>query len=335
MSLLVGALVAVEEARAQLAEAASPPLGTGPGASRPAWAAAARLSRGIRLAGLLQGTPLDSGTISTIAKAGFRSVHLPVRWPDPPDEALARRIDATIDAMLAQDLVVVLDLRHGTRQAADPPAAGDAAAEAAWWQGRFVGLWRQVAQRHAGRGSRLMFEVSLPPEAVLPATQGNALLVQALRAIRQSNPARVVVAGWPDAVNLPRLTLPDDRHLIVGIGNPEPYRFTRQGVPVVLGAAAWLGTSCCSPQEQQLMALPLNLAQAWSQEHRYPVWIESFASSRQAPLAQRALHARLMREAAEARGFSWAYGDFNAEFGIHDPASGRWQSPLLEALLGP
>jgi hypothetical protein len=41
-----------------------------------------------------------------------------------------------------------------------------------------------------------------------------------------------------------------------------------------------------------------------------------------------------MRDAAEARGLSWTYGDFNAEFGIRDSASGGWQRPLLDALLG-
>ena len=330
--LLAGALGAAPAAQAQPALAADAPLGTGPGASRQAWSAAAGLSRGIRLAGFLQGPAVDSATIDTIVKAGFRSVHLPVRWPDPHDEAQARRIDAAIDAMLVQDLTVVLDLQPGTP--ADPPAAGEAAAEAAWRRQRFVNLWRPVARRHAGRGPRLLFEVSLPPNSVVPVEQCNLLLAQALHAIRQSNAVRVVAVGWPDALGLPRLVLPADRHLIVAIANTEPYRFTHQGISSVAGAAAWRGTGCCSAQEQQLMALPLNLGQAWSQEHRYPVWIESFASSRQAPLAQRADHARVMRDAAEARGLSWTYGDFNAEFGIHDLASRGWQRPLLEALLG-
>jgi endoglucanase len=330
--LLAAALGAAQAAQAQPALPADPPLRTGSGASRQAWSAAAGLARGIRLAGFWQGPAVDSATIDTIVKAGFRSVHLPVRWPDPPDEAQARHIDAAIDAMLAQDLTVVLDLRHGSPGL--PPAGGAAAAEAAWRRQRFVSLWGQVARRHAGRGPRLLFEVSLPPDSVLPVEQCNLLLAQALNAIRQSNPVRVVAVGWPDALGLPRLVLPDDRHLIVAIANTEPYRFTRQGIPSVAGAAAWRGTGCCSAQEQQLMALPLNLAQTWSQEHRYPVWIESFTSSRLAPLSSRVHHARVMRDAAEARGLPWAYGDFNAESGIHDPASGGWQRPMLDALLG-
>lgn len=330
--LLAGALATAPMARAQPAPAAEAPLGTGRGASRQAWSAAAALSRGIRLAGFLQGSAVDAAAIDTIAKAGFRSVHLPVRWPDPPDEAQARRIDAAIDAMLAQDLTVVLDLRP--RKVADPRAAGEASAEAAWRRQHFVSLWRQVARRHAGRGPRLLFEVSLPADSVMPAEQCNALLAQALHAIRRSNPMRVVAVGWPDALGLHRLALPVDRQLIVAIANTEPYRFTHQGVPSVAGAAAWRGTPCCSAQEQHLMALPLNLAQAWSQEHRYPVWIESFASSRLAPLSPRVHHARVMREAAEARGLAWTYGDFNAESGIHDPASGGWQPAMLDALLG-
>jgi endoglucanase len=329
---LAAALGAAQPAPAQAAPATEPPLGSGPGASRQAWLAAAGLSRGIRLAGFLHGPAVDAATIDTIAKAGFRSVHLPLQWPDPLDETRSRRIDAAIDAMLAQDLTVVLDLRHG--KPADPHGGREAAAEAAWRRQRFVSLWRQLARRHAGRGPRLLFEVSLPPDSVLPVEQCNLLLAQALHAIRESNPVRVVAVGWPDALGLTRLVLPADRHLIVAIANTEPYRFTHQGVPSAAGAAAWRGTACCSAQEQQLMALPLNLGQAWSQEHRYPVWIESFASSRLAPLSPRVHHARVMRDAAEARGLSWTYGDFNAEFGIRDSASGGWQRPLLDALLG-
>ena len=48
----------------------------------------------------------------------------------------------------------------------------------------------------------------------------------------------------------------------------------------------------------------------------------------------RARHARLMRQAAEDRGFSWAYGDFSADFGAYDPVARRWHPSLLEALLG-
>lgn len=330
--LLAVAVTAAQPARAQ-PPAADAPLGTGPGASRLAWSAAAGLSRGIRLAGFVQGWAVDSTTIDTIVKAGFRSVHLPVQWPDPPDEMQARRIDAAIDAMLAQDLTVVLDLWL-PGQPTELRTAREASAEAAWRRQHFVSLWREVARRHAGRGPRLLFEVSLPPDPVLPVEQGNRVLVQALNAIRQSNPVRVVAVGWPDALGLPRLVLPADRHLIIAIGNAEPYRFTHQGVPSVAGAAAWRGTGCCSAQEQKLIAMPLNLAQAWSQEHRYPVWIESFASSRLAPLSPRVHHARVMRDAAEARGLAWTYGDFNAAFAIHDPATGGWQRPMLDALLG-
>ncbi len=312
------------------------PLGAPPGASRQAWAAAAALSRGIAI-GIPQGQGMDAGRMAdVVSKAGFRSARLAVRmsWlvPEPPDEAAARgrfgRLDETIDAFLARGVLVVLDLR-----AEGPEAAGRGAGAAEARRRRFDELWRRLAARYAGRPQRLLFEVSF--DAGASASEKNESLARVVKGIRGSNARRVVVVGWSDAIDLPRLSLPvGDPHLIVGFGNAEPERFTRQGVPWLPESEKWRGTSCCSPQEQQLMALPLDLAKTWSADHRYPVWLAEFMSHKDIPVALRARHARLMRQAAEERGLSWAYGDFSSDFGAYDPVAGSWRAPLLQALLG-
>ncbi len=319
------------------------PLGAPPGASRQAWAAAAALSRGIAI-GIPQGQGpeqeqgMDAGRMAAVVSgAGFRSARLAVRmsWldPEPPDEAAVRDrlggLDETIDAFLARGVLVVLDLR-----AEGPPAQrrGPGAAEAR--RRRFEGIWRGLAARYAGRPQRLLFEVSFDADASAP--EKNESLARVVKVIRRIDARRVLVVGWSDAIDLPRLSLPaGDPHLIVGVGNVEPERFTRQGVPWLPESQKWRGTSCCSPQEQQLMALPLDLAKTWSADQRYPVWLAEFMSHRDIPAALRARHARLMRQAAEERGLSWAYGDFSSDFGAYDPVAGSWRAPLLQALLGP
>ncbi len=333
--LCFAALLATVAVHAQ----ASPP-GAPPGASRQAWAAAAALSRGIAIGipqALGEGQGLDAGrTAAIVSRAGFRSARLAVRmpWlaPEPPDEAAVRdrlgRLDETIDAFLARGVLVVLDLR-----AEEPQAAVRGAGTAEARRRRLGELWRQLATRYAGRPQRLLFEVSFDVDA--SASEKNELLARVVKGIRGSDPRRVLVVGWADAIDLPRLSLPaGDPHLIVGVGNAEPERFTRQGVPWLPESEKWRGTSCCSPQERQLMALPLDLAKTWSADHRYPVWLAEFMSHKDIPVDLRARHARFMRQAAEERGLSWAYGDFSSDFGAYDPVAGSWRAPLLQALLG-
>ncbi len=47
----------------------------------------------------------------------------------------------------------------------------------------------------------------------------------------------------------------------------------------------------------------------------------------------RARWTRFVAREAEAAGFSWAYWEFCAGFGIHDPEKGLWREPLKAALL--
>lgn len=319
------------------------PLGTQSGASRQAWVAAAALSRGIRLAATLEtSTSLsESSTAETIARAGFRTVRLTVpqsslhsAWVVAPDqESRLALLDETIEALLARGLHVVLGVRDGGTEHAGSPQMRDESLPAAQARHRqSVLIWQYLARRYAGRSQRLLFEVSFAQGAA--SALKNRQATSLLKAIRKSNPTRVLVLGWADAIGLPQLELPGDRHLIVGINHVEPLRFTRQGVSGISGAEQWRGTICCSAQELQLMALPLDIAKTWSLEHRYPVWVQDFVSYKDIPTELRARHARLVREVAEARGLSWAYGDFAAGFGIYDPVARAWQTPLLQALLG-
>lgn len=346
----VGALLALAGwggsclAQTLLAQSAPAPLGTTvPGASRQAWAAAAALSRGITLATALEPAAEFSKpgfNAQTIAQARFRSVRLVV----PPaslrsagtavaeQELRLQRLDHLIDVLLARGLSVVLAIRDEPGSAAySTQARSQAAIEARHRQ--LVQIWQQLARRYSKQSHRLLFEIAFDPGASSAAK--NQRVPFLLKAIRQSDPTRVVVLGWGEAIGVPDMRLPEDRHLIVGIAHAEPFRFIRQEVPGLPGADQWRGTTCCSPQEMQLMALPLDIVKAWSVEHHYPVWVHEFMSYKEIPADLRARHARLVRQAAEDRGFSWAYGDFDRDFGIYDPVSQAWQAPVLRALLGP
>ncbi|MEY4561013.1 MAG: hypothetical protein RLZZ618_290 [Pseudomonadota bacterium] len=345
-----------------LAAASAPgsslPLGSGPGASRHAWASAAALSRGINLAVYAApregdwGLRMDDRWTDVLAKAGFRTVRLSVRWSNHAatgadarlDEAFAARIDRIIDALLARQLNVVMNVSFYSQLDGQPPEEGEALVAAAVVRPRFLRLWRQLAERHAQRSPRLIFELYNAPRG--DAHAWNELSAAALAEVRRSNPERVVVIGAMsnEARNLPLLVLPRDPHLIVAFHNREPRRFTSQGSPWVAGADAWLGTDCCDASQLQALAQNLDRAQAWSEAHGYPVWMGSFGAVSTAPMASRARYLRAMRDAAEARGISWAHADFAANFnvveppldsGLYDVVKRQWHRSLLDALLGP
>lgn len=311
-----------------------------PGASPQAWAAAAALSRGVAIQdGPAQragdGEDADARLVSAVADAGWRSVQL--AWPGLagglPDDAALQRLDRLVDAFLARGLAVVLHDRDAAGEACSTGPAPQAHALAPGQAGPAgqLAAWQALARRHAQRPARLMFMLSVASLGAADAKQASRHLRRLLQAIRASNPHRPVVIAWGDAINLPRLQLPPDRHVLVAVVNREPERFTHQGVTGWPGSDAWRGTDCCNPREAYLMGLPLDLAQAWSARHRVPVWLNGFGAAAGAPAGARARHARLMREAAESRALPWAHCALDGEFGVR---SGGGQRALHEALHG-
>lgn len=334
------------------------PLGVERGASRKAWAAAAALSRGINLSVYAApregdwGLHMDPQWIDTLSQAGFRGVRLSVRWSNHAstdaravlDEAFARRIDRIVDALLARGMHVVLNMSFYSQLNGWPLDEGEAAVATADIRPRFVNLWRQLAQRHAHRSDRLLFELYNAPQG--SAQEWNRLAAEAVAAIRPSNPTRViVVAPIGNAVrNLSQLRLPGDPHLLATFHEREPRSFTGQGLPWIVGAKEWLGTTCCDERQRSQVEASMDRAREWSERYRHPVWLGSFGATSMASMESRARYLRLVRDAAEVRGMSWAHTDFAANFnvreppldsGIYDVVNRRWHRSLLDALLGP
>ena len=50
-------------------------------------------------------------------------------------------------------------------------------------------------------------------------------------------------------------------------------------------------------------------------------------------MAARVRWTKFIRATAEERGFTWAYWEYQANFGIWDPKTQTWRTPLLDALV--
>ncbi|MCC6235131.1 MAG: glycoside hydrolase family 5 protein [Verrucomicrobiales bacterium] len=302
-----------------------------------------RLGRGINLGNALDaptegawGMRLEADYFRRIKEAGFQSVRLPVRWsahagevaPYTVDETFFQRVDWALDQAATQGLLVMLNVHHYRELDANPAAHRE----------RFLALWRQIAKRYAGRPETVLFEPLNEPHDQLSDDLWNALLLDVLQVIRESNPERVVVFGpgsWNNFSHLPTLKLPAaDRRILVTFHYYNPFPFTHQGAswvgtnPPPLGRS-WEGTAA----ELEAMARDFEAAAAWARREDRPLHVGEFGSYEKAEMTSRARWTRAVRDAAESRGMSWAYWEFGAGFGAYDRRAAAWREPLLHALV--
>lgn len=322
-----------------------------PGASGPARATATALGRGVNFGNMLDapnegdwGLTVRDEFIDVTAAAGFASVRLPVRWSNhaaatPPftiDPQFFARVESVLDKLLSKGLYVVLNMHHYNQLDGHALNPGEFAVDSAILDVRFLSLWQQIAERFRDKSDHLLFELYNEPHDRLTPSKWNDLAARALNAIRKSNPDRIVVIGptdWNDAKALSSLRLPNDANLIVTVHNYQPFNFTHQG-------AEWIssplptGVSCCDATQQAAAIAPLTAAKAWSDAARYPVFIGEFGAYSKAGMRSRVNYTRLVRQQAEARGFSWSYWELASSFGAYDPVRHVWRALLKNALLG-
>ena len=88
-----------------------------------------------------------------------------------------------------------------------------------------------------------------------------------------------------------------------------------------------------NPASPEAIATDFDRALAWSEARGVPLWLGEFGAYSTADMASRARWAATVRAEAEARGFSWAYWEFGAGFGVYDREAKAWRAPLLSALV--
>ena len=66
---------------------------------------------------------------------------------------------------------------------------------------------------------------------------------------------------------------------------------------------------------------------------QHPNLAGEFGTIYRAPEDSRIRWTTFVRKQAEARGFSWSYWDFAAQFGVYDPDAETWRRDLLKALI--
>jgi endoglucanase len=300
-----------------------------------------RLGRGMNLGNFLEvpagenwAIPIDVSHLQIIKKAGFDSVRLPVKWsehaaassPYSIDESFAKRVDAIIDGAEKVGLNVVLNIHHYYDLDEAPKKHTD----------RFVAIWKQLANRYKQRGDFLYFELNNEPHENLN-DHWNDVLKLGLSAVRETNPTRPVIIGppfWNGIWALPKLTLPEDDHLIVTVHMYNPFEFTHQG-------ATWSGPevesirnrSFGSAEEIAKVREELKQAADWGKANNVPIYVGEFGAYSLAPQASRVKWTQTVVQACEDMDLSWSYWEFGAGFGAYNMETKQWRDDLLNALI--
>jgi endoglucanase len=176
------------------------------------------------------GRPARDDDFPFIAKAGFTTVRLPVRWsahaakasPYAIDPAFMARVAHVVKMATDSRLNVILNVHNFDELTADP--AGQAE--------RFAALWRQIGARFAQAPDNVWFELINEPHDKLDDNNLGAVLAPALAAARERNPRRPVLIGggnWSGLGSLATLVLPDDPYVVPTFHYYHPFEFTHQG----------------------------------------------------------------------------------------------------------
>jgi endoglucanase len=316
------------------------------------------------------GVVLQESDFPRVHAAGFDHVRVPVRFnahagTDPPyaiDATFFARVDWAVEQALANGMAVVVDLHNYDEIMKEPEAH----------RARFVALWRQIAEHYRSSPDAVCFELLNEPHDKLTADEWNAILAEALQAVRASNPTRTVIVegvDWASAKNLrDTLSVPDDPNVVPSFHMYQPILFTHQGAPwmdasfqtrgvrypgppaspmspstSVTWVRDWFARynrepAAANPSGPTTIAEQLDMAASFAEARaaRVPrggaVYMGEFAAIDVADMASRVAWTRATRIAAEQRGFGWAYWDDGGSFAAYDRKGGAWSPQLLAAL---
>jgi endoglucanase len=302
-----------------------------------------KLGKGINMGNMFEapsetewGNPFKEDYFKRISSLGFNHVRIPIRWDEPArcqqtepytiNSAFLERIKTVVDLAKKENLLVIINMHHHEAIFANPDAQ----------KAKFLSQWTQIATFFRDYDSNLLFEVMNEPNSNLTSDKWNTFFADALSVIRKTNKTRAVLMGtsnWGGLGGVSSLKIPADDNLILTIHYYDPFNFTHQGADWVEGSTPWLGTKWENTNlERNEIIGQFKFLKDYSVQNNIPIHIGEFGAFSKADLESRILWTNFLARWFEQQGFSWAYWEFSAGFGIYNPASGQYLQPLVEAL---
>lgn len=284
------------------------------------------------------GNPFKDDYFQRIASLGFNHVRIPIRWDTPArtlqtapytiNKTFIERIKYVIDKALAEKLYVVINMHHHDEIFTNPDGV----------KPRFLSQWAQIAEYFKNYDERVVFEVMNEPHDGLNADKWNVFFADALSEIRKVSKTRAVLIGtapWGGLGGVSSLKIPNDANLILTVHYYDPFNFTHQGAEWVgTEANNWLGTKWENTNlERNEIINQFQFLIAFAKQNNIPVHVGEFGAYSKADLDSRVKWSNFLARWFEQQGFSWAYWEFSAGFGIFNPANSQYLTPLVDALL--
>jgi endoglucanase len=304
-----------------------------------------KLGKGINMGNMFEapsegewGNPFKDDYFKKIADLGFNHVRVPIKWdvmaramqssPYTINKAFLDRIKFVVDKALAENLLVIVNMHHHDEIFTNPDNA----------KPRFLSQWTQISEFFKGYDNRLVFEVMNEPHDALTPEKWNVFFSDALQIIRKTNPKRGVLIGpanYNSLGSISSLKVPKDDNLILTLHYYDPFNFTHQGAEWIGDEAKnWLGTKWENTNlERNEIIGQFNFAINYAKQNNLPIHIGEFGAYSKADLDSRVKWSNFLARHFDQQGFSWAYWEFSAGFGIYNPTTNQVLTPLSEALL--
>jgi endoglucanase len=284
---------------------------------------------------------LDLQDFDRIAKAGFNSVRIPVRWerntnPKPPfgiEKPFLDLIDSAVNAALKSGLVVILNVHHDQALNKNPVSE----------KARFLAMWSAISSHYKTYAPKLYFEILNEPHDLIGAELWNSMYPEVLKVIRRENPKRTVIiegAPWGSLGAMLKLNPSriQDAHIIYSFHYYEPYNFTHQGAPWVNSEAVknssgikWFGTD----SEVSAIQKDFKRASEFASKHNVPLFLGEFGAYKIADHESRVRWTSNVVSLAKKYDISTCYWEFKSGFGLYNAKTGAWNAQLRDAALKP
>jgi endoglucanase len=280
------------------------------------------------------GRKIADDDFQIIAKAGFNTIRLPVRWSThagntPPyaiDPDYMKRVKHVVGNARAAGLNVILNSHHFDEIHSDPSDANIA---------KLAGMWAQIAAAFADQpNDKLWFEIENEPHDKFNDSNLLKVLVPALNEIRKSNPTRPVIIGgefWSGIDSLKTLKLPDDPNIVPTFHYYEPFDFTHQG-------ATWVnpvpptGRVYGSDADKARLTKDVQKVRDYIARTGKTPFMGEFGANGPIPLDDRVKYQTAVRVAFDEVGIGMCAWGFTNTFPLYDSDKKQWVPGMLGAM---
>ena len=300
--------------------------------------------------------PLEKEQVTYVAKMGFKTARLPVRWDEatskePPytiDPNYIARIKEVLGYFKENKMHVMMNMHHHDSFIYDLVYPDESCNNKSYSQRknsscnhqkaeenkdnveknltRVDSIWAQISREFRNYDNDfLLFELFNEPVYGVSSDIYNEMIKRTYPIIRATNPGRTLVYNtypWGGAGGINYLELPEDGNIIIDVHYYEPQRFTHQGHNSACKTdepVIWEGARSEKDKilnDFQSMRNNANARFPSTNPEGIPITIGEFGVSTCANLASKAKWIQFVVETAEKYNMSWQYWAFTSVGGF-------------------